>query len=47
MCSCKHPIKQHKYNKEFKSYDECKECDCEGFDPTTTDIDELYLGTSE
>lgn len=43
-CSCKHKLKEHKFNNELQSYDECMVCDCEGFDNDNSSISELELG---
>lgn len=41
-CACKHEVNSHLYNSKLGCYNECLECDCEGFDPSTEeDITEL------
>lgn len=31
-CNCSHYLKDHTYDSELEVYNECKKCDCEGFD---------------
>lgn len=43
-CSCGHVLRQHVYNQDLQSYDNCKLCECEGLDIVSDDSEELYLG---
>jgi len=46
QCACDHFKNVHEYNPTLDSWDGCKRCHCEGYDPVgmeeTKDIDELW-----